>query len=411
MLSGPTSVVVLEPATEQWSSLVPALWDEVVGAASLVDLAAQLAGYRIDTMPSFAAFFWTKDGMRSLVRGAVRVLDPATGSVVADGAGIQTWSEVGLSGLTQVQVELPAARAETTGPSMSLPLVIGAVRASSLTLDASEQAQVFSPQELVAPAESFDDDSGRADNLADNAADKAEPDEPDEPAEPDNTGLDGPTTELMTDPFLDSDLATSAVPAQEWVRGVDGSSSMDPGLSDSIENGETQLMMPSVAAEPVASPTVSQDSMVMAVVCPDGHSSPQNATFCRVCGAPIASQGPRLVARPALAVLRASDGSTAEVDRAVLLGRAPSAHLSSARAPRLMTVPSPSHDISRTHVEIAPEDWQIVVTDLGSTNGTVLVRPGSGKRQQLPPGESVPVPLQSLLELGDGVAILIDFPQ
>jgi len=401
VLSGPTSVVVLEPATEQWSSLVPALWGEVVGAASLVDLAAQLAGYRIDTMPSFAAFFWTKDGMRSLVRGAVKVLDPATGSVVADGAGIQTWSEVGLSGLTQVQVELPAARAETMGPSMSLPLVIGAVRASSLTLDASEQAQVYSPQELGAPAESFDDNSERADHATDGA----------EPDEPDNTGLDGPTTELMTDPFLDSDLATSAVPAEDLVGGVDGSSSMDPGLSESIENGETQLMMPPVAAEPAAAPTVSQDSMVMAVVCPYGHSSPQNATLCRVCGAPIASQGPRLVARPALAVLRASDGSTAEVDRAVLLGRAPSAHLSSARAPRLMTVPSPSHDISRTHVEIAPEDWQIVVTDLGSTNGTVLVRPGTGERQQLPPGEPVPAPLQSLLELGDGVAVLIDFPQ
>lgn len=397
MLSGPTSVVVLEPATEQWSSLVPALWDEVVGAASLVDLAAQLAGYRIDTMPSFAAFFWTKDGMRSLVRGAVKVLDPATGSVVADGSGIQTWSEVGLSGLTQVQVELPAARAENMGPSMSLPLVIGAVRASSLTLDASEQAQVFSPQKLGAPAESFHDDSERADNATDEA-------------EPDNTGLDGPTTELMTDPFLDSDLATSAVRAQESVGGVDGSSSMDPGLSESLENGETQ-MMPPVAAELVAAPAVSQDSMVMAVVCPYGHSSPPNATLCRVCGAPIASQGPRLMARPALAVLRASDGSTAEVDRAVLLGRAPSAHLSSARAPRLMTVPSPSHDISRTHVEIAPEDWQIVVTDLGSTNGTVLVRPGSGEHQQLPPGEPVPAPLQSLLELGDGVTILIDFPQ
>ena len=41
-----------------------------------------------------------------------------------------------------------------------------------------------------------------------------------------------------------------------------------------------------------------------------------------------------------------------------------------------MTVPSPGHDISRTHLEVAPEGWSVVVTDLHSTNGTILVRPG-----------------------------------
>ena len=102
-------------------------------------------------------------------------------------------------------------------------------------------------------------------------------------------------------------------------------------------------------------PEVSQDSLIMAVVCQYGHASPQNATMCRICGSPIAPQGPQLLPRPVLAVLRASDGATAEVDRAVLVGRAPSAQRSSARAPRLLTVPSPGHDISRTHLEVAPE--------------------------------------------------------
>ena len=111
-----------------------------------------------------------------------------------------------------------------------------------------------------------------------------------------------------------------------------------------------------------------------------------------------------------LAVLRSSDGTTAEVDRAVLIGRAPSAQRSSARAPRLMTLPSPGHDISRTHVEVVPEGWQIAITDLHSTNGTVLVHP-SGERQQLTPGEPVPVQLGSVVELGDGISVLVDFPQ
>jgi pSer/pThr/pTyr-binding forkhead associated (FHA) protein len=148
----------------------------------------------------------------------------------------------------------------------------------------------------------------------------------------------------------------------------------------------------------------------MAVVCQYGHASPQNATHCRTCGVPIAPQGPQLVPRPVLAVLRSSDGTTADVDRVVLIGRAPSPQRSTARAPRLLTLPSPGHDISRTHVEVATEGWQIVVTDLHSTNGTILADP-SGNRRQLTPGEPLPVQLGSVIELGDGISVLIDFPQ
>ena len=114
---------------------------------------------------------------------------------------------------------------------------------------------------------------------------------------------------------------------------------------------------------------------------------------------------------PVLAVLRASNGSSAEVDRPVLIGRAPSGDRSRSRTPRLMTVPSPNHDISRTHLEVVPDEWQIVVTDLNSTNGTILVPPGGGDGQQLAPGEPVPVPVGAVMELGDGVSVLIDFPQ
>ncbi len=83
--------------------------------------------------------------------------------------------------------------------------------------------------------------------------------------------------------------------------------------------------------------------------------------------------------RPVLAVLRASDGTTADVDRAVLVGRAPTGDRSTTRAPRLMTVPSPGHDISRTHLEVLPDGWEVVVTDLHSTNGTTLIGPGGGR--------------------------------
>jgi hypothetical protein len=210
----------------------------------------------------------------------------------------------------------------------------------------------------------------------------------------------------MEDPFSDAERSTARVDPER-------PPALDPEVQAQMENADTQLMTsPFPPPEPTPPPPgVSQDSLIMAVVCPYGHPSPQNATSCRVCGSPIAPQGPRLLPRPVLAILRASDGATATVDRAVLVGRAPSAQQSSARAPRLLTVPSPGHDISRTHVEIAPDGWQIAVTDLNSTNGTVLVRPEGVDRQPLAPGETVIVQLGTVVELGDGISVLIDFPQ
>jgi hypothetical protein len=417
-------------------SLISTLWDQVVSSSSMTDLAARLAGYRLETLPSLAAFFWTDNGMRSLVRGDVSVLEVPSGRVLAQGEGIQTWTEVGLGEIRRVLVE-PDSGGEDNGAEM--PLIIGAVRASSVLLDCSEEARVSSPQGQLEPM--LDQDG----ETADAAPDSAEPAEA--PVEPEaEDAVDRPTpveedvppaswddspageavaagavaagspapggpvgglaTEQMEDPFGDSERSIARVDPEPGP-------ALDPEVQARMENADTQLMTsPFPPPDPTPPPTgVSQDSLIMAVVCPYGHPSPPNATSCRVCGSPIAPQGPRLLPRPVLAILRASDGSTAAVDRAVLVGRAPSAQRSSARAPRLLTVPSPGHDISRTHVEIAPDGWQIAVTDLDSTNGTVLVRPEGVDRQQLTPGETVVVQLGTVVELGDGISVLIDFPQ
>ena len=150
VLSGPTSLVLLEPPTHERAALINTLWDEVVASSSIVDLASRLAKFNLDELPSFGAFFWTEDGMRSLVRGQVSVIDLATGKVVADGKGIQTWSEVGLAGVEHIRVVVPHDGDATL---LELPLVIGAVRASSVVLDASEQAQVSSPQGQSRPTD------------------------------------------------------------------------------------------------------------------------------------------------------------------------------------------------------------------------------------------------------------------
>ena len=419
VLSGPTSLVVLEPPTHEWAPLINTLWDEVVASSSIVDLAARLASFKIDALPSFGAFFWTADGMRSLVRGHISVVDLATGKVVADGEGIQTWSEVGLAGVSHIRVQTPYQGDATL---LELPLVVGAVRASSVVLDASERAQVSSPQDEpvaagtpgpalateplpeVVPTPSPEPvQQPASESAASGGAAEAVPsDQTAELSAEEIAALQNADTELMPSPFEDGDSeAQSELAVQQEPAAVTSDLTSEIGQ-------EAEAVGPTSRPSPDES---TQDSAILALLCQQGHANPPSSTRCRICGSPLASQAPQFVSGPILAVLRASDGSTAEVDRPVLIGRAPSGDRSGIRPPRLMIVRSPNHDISRTHVEVAPDDWQIVVTDLNSTNGTVLVRPGAVDRQQLAPGEPVPVQLGSVMELGDGVSVLIDFPQ
>jgi FHA domain len=292
-------------------------------------------------------------------------------------------------------------------------LVVGAVRASSVVLDASERERVSSPQGEPAaagtpgpalpteplpepvPAQSPEPSQQPASEPGASAvvAEAVPPDQTAELSAEEIAALQSADTELLISPFDEDESEPEpkvAAPEQ------------------SAASQDAKVARPTSAPSPDDS---TQDSAILALLCQHGHANPPSSTRCRICRSPLATQAPQFIPGPVLAVLRASNGSTAEVDRPVLIGRAPSGDRSGPRPPRLMTVPSPNHDISRTHLEVAPDDWQVVVTDLNSTNGTILVRPGAADRQQLAPGEPIPVQLGSVMDLGDGVSVLIDFPQ
>ena len=406
VLSGPTSLVLLEPPTHEWAPLINTLWDQVVASSSITDLATRLASFKIDELPSFGAFFWTPDGMRSLVRGHISVIDLATGKLVADGEGVQTWTEVGLAGVSHIRVDTPHDGDATL---LELPLVVGAVRASSVVLDASEREQVRSPQGQPvlanAPGPALSTEPLEVIAAPSSEVTQQPAPEPIAVATPSEqtaelsaeeiAALQRADTELLPSPFDEPESEAQPEMQQSGVPVAPHPTSDTPARPTSEPSPPDNL----------------QDSAILAVLCRQGHANPPSSLSCRVCGSPLGSRTPQFVPGPVLAVLRASDGSTAELDRPVLIGRAPSAGPSDSRVSRLMTVPSPNHDISRTHLEVAGEDWQIVVTDLNSTNGTVLIRPGAVDRQQLAPGEPVTVQVGSVMELGDGVSVLIDFPQ
>ncbi|MEQ6903841.1 FHA domain-containing protein [Nocardioides sp. YIM 152588] len=105
--------------------------------------------------------------------------------------------------------------------------------------------------------------------------------------------------------------------------------------------------------------------------------------------------------------LQVSDGQSVVVDRVVLIGRAPEARrFGGTEQPRLVTVPSRLNEISSTHVEVRPgaTPGAATVTDMGSTNGTVIVRPGESP-EDLKPGIAVPVVPGTIINLGDGITI------
>lgn len=130
-------------------------------------------------------------------------------------------------------------------------------------------------------------------------------------------------------------------------------------------------------------------------------------------GIPGQPPAPSVTARP-VARLVFSSGETVDVDRAILVGRAPEARrFTSAEQPRLVTVPSPQQEISSTHLEVRPgsgvDHGSAIVTDMGSTNGTVLVQPGLPP-EDLQPGIAVQLIPGAIIDLGDGLTIQVANP-
>jgi hypothetical protein len=129
-------------------------------------------------------------------------------------------------------------------------------------------------------------------------------------------------------------------------------------------------------------------------------------------GIPGQPPAPPVTARP-VARLVFSSGQAVDVDRAVVVGRAPEVRHGADGESHLVQVTSPHQEISATHLEIRPgsgaDHGSAVVTDLGSTNGTLLVQPGLPP-EDLKAGIAVQLIPGAVLDLGDGVSIQVVNP-
>jgi len=197
--------------------------------------------------------------------------------------------------------------------------------------------------------------------------------------------------------------ATAAENSGETADGPGGN-----GAADVVEQrpGEdaTQALAEATAMLEPESPV----PLIPAAMCAAGHPNPPDAAACQACAAPLTGEI-RQVPRPVLAVLTVSTGQTVPVRGKVVVGRAPRPRPGEEPAAELVTVPSPTHFVSRSHLEVSVAGWSLLAQDLGSANGTVLVRAGA------PPvllATALPTPLLvgDLLDVGDGVTLRVDPP-
>jgi hypothetical protein len=134
--------------------------------------------------------------------------------------------------------------------------------------------------------------------------------------------------------------------------------------------------------------------MVYGVDCKNDHFNDPRVPYCAVCGIALVQRTlvPYKGERPPLGVLLLDDGLTLRLDSDYLLGRDPE------RAPEVVSgearparVTSPDGSVSRRHLRVRLEGWDVNLIDLGSVNGTQVQPPGDPNFYDIPPNEQVPI--------------------
>ena len=100
-----------------------------------------------------------------------------------------------------------------------------------------------------------------------------------------------------------------------------------------------------------------------------------------------------------------ADGTEIPLDVTVYVGRKPSIpRIHVGPAPRLVTLSSPTREMSATHLELKLMGGSLVASDMRSTNGTVVQLPGAAPRTLIR-GESAVIVAGTRIDLGEGAVI------
>jgi len=351
-------VALLGPATSP--ATAERLWFGTQEQLSFIDGLSVLAADGFGAMQPFVLSVRGEDAVTHVaVRGDVIVDAQVQGTVVTiDGHGVATWTERNLGGVSALAVRLPGG-----GDGPDLPLVAGVVRAGGLR----------SPH-------------GAKVGTADDSADSEEP-APGSATSVATLPREAPRKKVAPRPQPQPKPQSKPRPQPKASR-PEPLASPVPEIDDYIESLDVDGI---------------DDGLV------DDEMTIQSANLAKVrSSVPEYSGDDDIATEAPAAQLVLNTGLIVALDRPVLLGRAPqAARVSSREMPRLVAVPSPQQDISRTHAEVRMDGDDVLVTDLDSTNGVHVLRPGGGARR-LRPGEPRVLAVDETIDLGDGVTFVVE---
>ncbi|WP_298744553.1 FHA domain-containing protein [uncultured Microbacterium sp.] len=171
-------------------------------------------------------------------------------------------------------------------------------------------------------------------------------------------------------------------------------------VPEASEESEPAAEAPPAAPAEQPTPLGDHDGETVAVADMRAMRAAERATFESTDAVPAR--------RPARGRIVLSTGRVVELERPVVIGRRPkSTRTSGAELPTLVAVDSPEQDISRSHVEIRAEGEHVLVTDLDTTNGTLLLRVGQDP-VKLHPNEPTMVVAGDVLDIGDDVTVTFE---
>lgn len=299
-------------------------------------------------LPSLFIAEFTGRDMTAVLRGTIDVeAETADGSRhTPDAAGLRTWCEFSLEDIVRLRIGADA-------PTASQPAYVGRLGVSRLEWHAETGS--FPAAAIAAP--------------------------------PLVTAASGSVDPAHTLDFFDRE--TSAVP-------VPDAAALDASYGDTIR----YTSPPGIrrAVETVDESLDESSAALTGVVCPAGHGNPLERETCARCGAALRGAAVRRVARPELGTVTLPDGSVFALRGTLLIGRSPRGdRVATGDVPTLVTVDD--KDVSRTHVRVHSEGWQVLIEDLGSTNGTTLALPGARPRR-IRAGEPALVADGAVVELG-----------
>jgi hypothetical protein len=178
---------------------------------------------------------------------------------------------------------------------------------------------------------------------------------------------------------------------------------LDPGSGGGVDIPARAPLSKVKDMPPGTSSYVSAGPIIQGVYCKNGHFDDPEALFCAICGISMNQQTlvPRPGERPPLGVLLLDDGAVFQLDSDYVIGREPGLDASVAQGKaRPLRIADESGIVSRVHAKIHLDGWRVLVTDLGSANGTRVLLPAQPADQPLVPQVPIVLATGSQVDLG-----------